>query len=82
MNTYGFLFGGILFRYATQQGAEDDVIEDIKTFAKYFRMNDSIVMMIPGIKTFFLYSNGHQRKIGDEPDLPSLEIINDDPDFD
>lgn len=83
VNEYGYLFGGIIYRYAKLHNADEDVIKDIETFAKCFRKNDSnlIVTKFGEPKFYFNYRDGTYHKMPGFPDLPPLKIINEDPDF-
>ncbi|EAY14664.1 hypothetical protein TVAG_460810 [Trichomonas vaginalis G3] len=82
LNCTAFLVGGVIYRYAKLVGAEEEVIEEIKTFAKCFRMHDDFVIYPYDNFLTFNYSDGTQRKILHlDPDMPPLEIVYDDPVF-
>ncbi|EAX89383.1 hypothetical protein TVAG_121270 [Trichomonas vaginalis G3] len=80
---YGYLFGGIIYRYVKHHNAGDEVINYIITFAKHFRMKDYNVFAHkfgePGI--YFRYSDGTHNKIPCQPDFQPLKIINEDLEF-
>ncbi|EAX91008.1 hypothetical protein TVAG_479160 [Trichomonas vaginalis G3] len=80
---YGYLFGGIIYRYAKYHDAGDDVIKYIETFAKCFRDEVEKILVCkfgqPGI--YFNYRDGTHNKTPCRPDFPPLTIINEDPEF-
>ena len=83
VNVYGYLFGGIIYRYAILENADDDVIESIKTFARCFRMCDwnLHVRKYKEPKISYFYYDGTQNKMPWQEFMPPLEIVNKDPVF-
>ncbi|EAX96566.1 hypothetical protein TVAG_041680 [Trichomonas vaginalis G3] len=81
-NAFGFLFGGILHRYAKLEGADKAIIKDIEAFAKCFRLRDEILVYHPITGEPFFYSDGHHLCFVKEKTLPPLTIVENDPVFD
>ncbi|EAX99837.1 hypothetical protein TVAG_418930 [Trichomonas vaginalis G3] len=80
---YGYLFGGIIHRYAKLHNAGENVIKYIETFAKCFRNKDEKIFArnFDESGIYFNYRDGTYSKMPCRPDFPPLKIINEDPEF-